>query len=207
MATPSRAEQDSAFVRQLYERARADGIAARDEGRSVVSVRFVMVEDGDETGVGVVDLCHASLDWKTLNHVALYMGMRREGASLFSLELQSARGGYDALFSAEQFDDFKQRCSTLLRQAVTEGLDSVRAEPRACYAPPGAPHLRYLTDRRHLQAEEAAAKRKELVELRRELCDFATQAAGGGAQPVMRRQPAAPRAGRGALPNETHCEI
>jgi hypothetical protein len=58
-----------------------------------------------------------------------------------------------------------------------------------------------------LAAAKAAAKRKELVELRRELCIFATQAAGGGAQPLMRRQPAAPRAGRAALPNETHCEI
>jgi hypothetical protein len=90
MATPSRADQDAAFAEQIYEGAKAAGITAREEDRCVVSVRFVMVVNGEETGVGDVDLCHASLDWKTLHHVALHLGMRAEGASLFSLELQSA---------------------------------------------------------------------------------------------------------------------
>ena len=124
MATPTREEQEDSFARQVYEAARAAGFAAQDQGSWVLRVRFL---DKDEVGIGKELLCATSLDWKTLHHVALYVGSRAEGRSLFSLERQAEPGGYDALFSGEQFDDFKADCTAKLQQAETLGLNEVRA--------------------------------------------------------------------------------
>jgi len=124
MATPTRDEQEDAFAKRLYDIARAAGLAAREAANGLISVRFVGI---DEVGIGSVDLCATSLDWKTLQHVALYLGARREGRSLFSLELQAEGGGYDALFSAEQFEEFMESCTARLQAAAAEGFSKVRA--------------------------------------------------------------------------------
>jgi hypothetical protein len=124
MATPTRDEQEDAFAKRLYDIARAAGLAAREAANGLISVRFVGI---DEVGIGSVDLCATSLDWKTLQHVALYLGARREGRSLFSLELQAEGGGYDALFSAEQFEEFMDSCTARLQAAAAEGFSKVRA--------------------------------------------------------------------------------
>ena len=71
MATPTRDEQEDAFAKRLYDIARAAGLAAREAANGLISVRFVGI---DEVGIGSVDLCATSLDWKTLQHVALYLG-------------------------------------------------------------------------------------------------------------------------------------
>ena len=80
MATPTREEQEDRFAKQLYDNARAEGLAAQAEGGSVLEVRFL---DKDETGIGNEVLCATSLGWKQLHHVALYVGSRAEGRGLF----------------------------------------------------------------------------------------------------------------------------
>ena len=92
MATPTREEQEDSFAKQVYETARVAGFATQAEGGWTLRVRFIGT---DEVGIGNEILSFGSLDWKTLHHVALYMGSRSEGRSLFSLELRAEPGGYD----------------------------------------------------------------------------------------------------------------
>jgi hypothetical protein len=124
MATPTREEQENSFAKQLYDAARVAGFAAQEQRAWILKVRF---EDKDGDGIGTEILCASSLDWKTLHHVALYVGSRAEGRSLFSLALQSEHGGSDALFSGEQFDDFKAGCTAKLNTAEALGLNEARA--------------------------------------------------------------------------------
>jgi hypothetical protein len=95
MATPTRDEQEDAFAKRLYDIARAAGLAAREAANGLISVRFVGI---DEVGIGSVDLCATSLDWKTLQHVALYLGARREGRSCRGRAAEAAhhRASYSA---------------------------------------------------------------------------------------------------------------
>lgn len=123
MATPTREEQEDSFAKQVYENARAAGFATQAEGGWTLRVRFIGT---DEVGIGNEILSYASLDWKTLHHVALYVGSRSEGRSLFSLELRADPGGYDALFSGEQFADFKADCTAKLQHAEILGVNEVR---------------------------------------------------------------------------------
>jgi hypothetical protein len=128
MASLTQAQQEDAFARHTYESARAAGRAAKLAGEGIISARFVYAPPGGaDVGLGTVDLSAAALDFKTLSQIALHVGVQYEGRSLFALDVVKSGNLYDALFSEQQFNDFKESYTAELEALSAQGLTKVRA--------------------------------------------------------------------------------
>jgi hypothetical protein len=122
MAGMTGEQLEDSFMQLVYTSARAAGDAARVAGTGVICARFVL----DGAGLGTFDLCAESLDFKTLTQVALRAGTLAAGRCLFELFHQTEDGEWDALFSEQQFDDFRRSCAARLQHKQLAGGHTVR---------------------------------------------------------------------------------
>jgi hypothetical protein len=127
MAT--REEQEDGYALHIYLTARAAAAGAEADDEGIIIARFV---GADGVGIRNLSLAAAELDWKTLNHVALHVGAGAEGRCLFTLELLTEAGDYDALCTEEQFSDVKVLYTTRLQTIMVGGNTKVRARVCAC---------------------------------------------------------------------------
>ena len=131
MASLTQAQQEDAFAQHTYESARAAGRAAKLVGEGIISARFVYATPGSaDVGLGTFDLSAVALDLKSLSQIALHVGAQYEGRSLFALDLVKSGDLYDALFSEQQFSDFKESYTAELEALSAQGHTKVRAVVR-----------------------------------------------------------------------------